>query len=114
MRHPSHMHRVRPLRIFTVIAFATATAAGVAAQGAPPAQAAPPVQAKSAIIEKIIVKVNGEILTQSELERDQIETLQRQQNSKIVDPKSLSTDAGLSKALQEITPQLLADASMSC
>jgi peptidyl-prolyl cis-trans isomerase SurA len=110
MRHPSHMNRVRPLHIVSVIAFATAMVAGVAAQGAPPAQATPPAQAKSAIIEKIIVKVNGEVLTQSELERDQIEALQRQQNSKLVDAKSLSTDAGLSKALQEITPQLLADA----
>jgi len=105
------MYRVRPLHILiSIVAFATATVAGLAAQGVPPAQATPPSQAKSAIVEKIIVKVNGEILTQSELERDQIDTLQRQQNAKIVDPKSISTDAGLSKALQEITPQLLADA----
>jgi parvulin-like peptidyl-prolyl isomerase len=87
------MYRVRPLHIVGIIAFVTATVAGAAAQGAPPAQATPPAQAKSGIIEKIIVKVNGEILTQSELERDQIETLQRQQNSKVVDAKQLSTDA---------------------
>ena len=99
------MNRVRSLRILILlVAFAAAMVAGVGAQGAPPAQS------KSAIIEKIIVKVNGEILTQSELERDQIETIQRQQNSKAVDPKQLSTDAGLSKALQDITPQLLVEA----
>lgn len=111
MRHPSHMYRVRPLQIlFSIIAFAIAMAAGVAAQATPPAQAVPPSQLKSAIVEKIIVKVNGEILTQSELEREQIRTLQEQQNAKIVDPKQLSTDAGLSKAIQEITPKLLVEA----
>jgi len=35
------MHRVRLVHIVSVIAFVTATVAGVAAQGAPPAQAAP-------------------------------------------------------------------------
>jgi peptidyl-prolyl cis-trans isomerase SurA len=111
MRHPSHMYRMRPLQILvSIIGFAAATVAGVTAQGAPPAQTAAPAQPKSAIIEKIIVKVNGEVLTQSELEREQIETLQQQQNAKIVDPKQLATDAGLSKAIQDITPQLLVDA----
>lgn len=95
------MNRVRPLLI---VAFAAALVAGVAAQGTPPAQP------KSAIIEKIIVKVNGEILTQSELELEQIETLQQQKNAKIVDAKQLSTDPGLLKALQEITPKLLVEA----
>ena len=104
MRHPSHMYRVRPLHIVGIFAFVTATVAGVAAQGVPS------VQSKSGIIEKIIVKVNGEILTQSELESEQIKSLQEQQNAKVVDAKQLSTDAGLAKALQEITPQLLVDA----
>jgi peptidyl-prolyl cis-trans isomerase SurA len=99
----STMNPVRPLLV-VVLAFAVAAVPGVAAQGTAPAQA------KSAIVEKIIVKVNGEILTQTELEREQIETLQQQQNAKIVDPKQLSTDVGLSKALQEITPKLLVEA----
>ena len=103
MNSPLHMNSVRSLLV-VILAFAIAPVAGVAAHGAPPAQA------KSAIVEKIIVKVNGEILTQSELEREQIETLQQQQNAKIVDPKQISTDAGLSKALQEITPRLLVEA----
>jgi len=98
------MYRVRPLHIVGIFAFVTATVAGVAAQGVPS------VQSKSGIIEKIIVKVNGEILTQSELESEQIKSLQEQQNAKVVDAKQLSTDAGLAKALQEITPQLLVDA----
>src|SRR5688572_12408487 len=101
MSSPSYMNRVRPLLI---VAFAAALVAGVAAQGLPPAQP------KSAIVEKIIVKVNGEILTQSELELEQIETLQQQKNAKIVDAKQLSTDPGLLKALQEITPRLLVEA----
>jgi peptidyl-prolyl cis-trans isomerase SurA len=103
MGNPLQMNRDRPL--FIVVAALVASAvAGLSAQSLPAAQS------KSAIIEKVIVKVNGEILTQSELEREQIEALQRQQNAKIVDPKTLSTDAGLSKALQEITPQLLVEA----
>ena len=74
-----------------------------------PQAPAPPAQSKSAIVEKIIVKVNGEILTQSELERMQIDTLQREQNAKVTKPRELSTDAGLTKALSEITPRLLVE-----
>ncbi len=100
------MNRVRPLLI--VAGWITVLAAVTGAQSAPqtPAQ---PVQAKSSIVEKVIVKVNGEILTQSELERMQIDTLQREQNAKVTKPRELSTDAGLTKALAEITPRLLVE-----
>ena len=98
------MNRVRPLLI--VAGWITVMAAGAGAQSAPPT---PPAPAKSSIIEKVIVKVNGEILTQSELERLQIDTLQREQNAKVTKPRELSTDAGLTKALSEITPRLLVE-----
>lgn len=55
------------------------------------------------ILEQILVKVNGEILTKTELEQRQI-TVLRQRN-----PQLLQDDAALKRALAEITPQLLVD-----
>jgi peptidyl-prolyl cis-trans isomerase SurA len=60
------------------------------------------------VIQKVIVKVNGEIFTQTELEQRQIEML-RQRNQQ-VDPKALETDAGLRAALSQVTPEVLDDA----
>jgi peptidyl-prolyl cis-trans isomerase SurA len=62
---------------------------------------------QSAILERIIVKVNGEILTQTQLEDLQIEVL-RDQN-KQVERKALSTNEEVRKALLEVTPALLVD-----
>ena len=86
------------------IAFAAAVLLATLAPGL----AAQDPRGKSFIIERIIVKVNGEILTQSELEKLQIEQLQDQKRSTA--PIDLSTDPALIKALQEITPSLLVDA----
>lgn len=61
------------------------------------------------IIQKVIVKVNGEIFTQTDLERRQIEAL-REQNRRVENPEALQTDAGLRAALSEVTPVLLNDA----
>jgi parvulin-like peptidyl-prolyl isomerase len=55
------------------------------------------------ILEQILVKVNGEILTKTDLEQRQTSVL-RQRN-----PQALQDDEGLRRALQEITPQLLVD-----
>jgi peptidyl-prolyl cis-trans isomerase SurA len=55
------------------------------------------------ILEQILVKVNGEILTKTELEQRQIAVL-RQRN-----PQALQDDAAVKQALVEITPQLLVD-----
>ena len=52
--------------------------------------------------------MNGEILTQTEIEQLQIEAL-RQQNRQVTE-KDLATDAGLRTALAAITPGLLAEA----
>lgn len=62
---------------------------------------------QSAILERIIVKVNGEILTQTQLETRQIQEL-RDQNKQIESRKELSND-DVAKALIEITPALLVD-----
>src|SRR5262245_33068499 len=59
------------------------------------------------IIEQILVKVNGEIFTKTDLEQRQVSVL-RQRGQQM----DLKTDAGnqqLRKALDEITPQLMVD-----
>jgi parvulin-like peptidyl-prolyl isomerase len=57
------------------------------------------------IIEQILVKVNGEILTKSDLEQRQIMALRQR------DPNFRpASDADLQKALAEITPTVLVDA----
>ena len=55
------------------------------------------------IIEQILVKVNGEILTKTDLEQRQVQTLR----AKGLQP---ADDAALKKAIEEITPQIVADA----
>lgn len=58
------------------------------------------------IIEQVLVKVNGEIITKTDLEDRQIAALREMR----VDPATLQTDEGLRKALAEVTPQILVDA----
>ena len=64
---------------------------------------------RAEIIEQVLVKVNGEILTKTELEQRQIQALRSRAGTDI-DPESLKNDEGLKKALAEITPRLLVDA----
>jgi peptidyl-prolyl cis-trans isomerase SurA len=66
---------------------------------------ASPVQGQQ-IIEQILVKVNGEILTKTDLESRQIQALRDQ--SQALDPEKLKNDAELQKALREVTPAILA------
>lgn len=60
------------------------------------------------IIEQVIVKVNGEILTKTELENRQIAALR--QMGQQIDPKTNPSDAQLRKMLDQVTPQLLVNA----
>ena len=60
------------------------------------------------IIEQILVKVNGEIFTKSDLEQRQIATLR--QKGQAMDLKSDPSNAALRKALDEITPQIMVEA----
>src|ERR1700730_16032416 len=62
------------------------------------------------IIEQILVKVNGEIITKTELEQRQVAALRQKMQGQQVDPESLKNDETLKKALAEITPQLLVNA----
>jgi len=58
------------------------------------------------VIEQILVKVNGEIFTKSDLEARQVLVL-RQQMGQQVDLKSDPTDTQLRKMLDEVTPDLI-------
>ena len=66
-------------------------------------------QQKSTIIQKIIVKVNGEILTQTDLEDQQIDAL-REKNPKLRGIEDFQSDAQLQAALAEVTPDVLVKA----
>src|SRR6185436_10096360 len=61
------------------------------------------------VLEQVLVKVNGEIFTKTELEARQVQVLREKMQQK-VDPEALKTDAALKKALIEITPQILVEA----
>ena len=60
------------------------------------------------IVEQIVVKVNGEIMTKTELEERQVAAIRAR--NRTATAEDLKNDAQLQKALEEITPQLLVDA----
>jgi peptidyl-prolyl cis-trans isomerase SurA len=64
--------------------------------------------ARAEIIEQILVKVNGEIFTKSDLEQRQVAALR--QKGQQFDPKNDPQNQQLRKALDEITPQIMVDA----
>lgn len=64
---------------------------------------------RAEIIEQVLVKVNGEIITKTDLENRQVAAL-RQQLRQNIDADDLRNDEQLRKALDEITPQILVDA----
>src|SRR6266702_2239343 len=63
---------------------------------------------RAEIIEQILVKVNGEIFTKSDLEQRQVAALR--QKGQQFDPKNDPGNQQLRKALDEITPQIMVDA----
>lgn len=69
-------------------------------QPAPP----PSPQTKGVVLQKIIVKVNGEIFTQTDLEQQQVLLLREK------DPKLGQNDAALQAAIAEVTPTILVEA----
>ena len=60
------------------------------------------------VIEQIIVKVNGEILTKTELENRQVAALR--QMGQQIDPKANPSDTQLRQMLDQVTPQLMVNA----
>jgi peptidyl-prolyl cis-trans isomerase SurA len=110
----------------TLIALSACLAVGVGAaqpsaqstQASPVPQAQTPSAADAAvaatpargqIIQRILVKVNGEILTQTDLEELQIAALQ-ERNRQVSNPQDLRNDATLRALLVEMTPKILMDA----
>jgi parvulin-like peptidyl-prolyl isomerase len=82
--------------------FRSAAAMGVALFAASLATAV-----RAEIIEQILVKVNGEILTKTDLEARQIAALR--QRGQQMDLRSDQGNVQLKKALDEVTPQILVD-----
>src|ERR1700750_772925 len=64
--------------------------------------------ARGEIIEQILVKVNGDIFTKTDLEQRQIAALR--QKGQAIDLKPSPNTAQLRKALDEITPQIMVEA----
>lgn len=98
-------------KLLSVVAVLMVVPGPLSAQNpAPGTPTATPVSSpNSTIIQKIIVKVNGEIFTQGELEFRLIQTL-RQQNKSVTKAEQLNSDPALQSALAEITPGILLDA----
>ncbi|HWP99771.1 MAG TPA: SurA N-terminal domain-containing protein, partial [Vicinamibacterales bacterium] len=71
------------------------------------AATAGPAPAGGEILERILVKVNGEILTQTDLEQRQILAL-RQRNVQLRE-EDLASDGKLQQLLAEITPDVLVE-----
>ena len=61
------------------------------------------------VIEQVLVKVNGDIITKSELESRQIAAI-RQRMSQDVSPESLKNSDELKKVVAEVTPRILVEA----
>ena len=62
------------------------------------------------VIEQVLVKVNGDIITKTELEQRQVAALRERLNGRNIDPEMLKNDEQLKKALAEITPRVLVNA----
>ena len=62
------------------------------------------------VIEQVLVKVNGDIITKTQLEQRQVAALRQRLNGQNVDPEMLKNDEQLKKALAEITPRVLVNA----
>src|SRR6476620_7624676 len=64
---------------------------------------------RAEIIEQVLVKVNGDIITKTDLEQRQVAVL-RQKMQGQVDQAAMKNDETLKKMLAEVTPQLIVNA----
>ena len=64
--------------------------------------------ASAEILEQVLVKVNGDILTKTELEAKQVSALRGRINSS-VDAEAMKNDDALKKMIAEVTPRILVD-----
>jgi peptidyl-prolyl cis-trans isomerase SurA len=61
---------------------------------------------RAQVIEQVLVKVNGDIITKTELEARQIQAI-RDRMKQDIDPASLKNDEQLKKLIAEVTPRIL-------
>jgi peptidyl-prolyl cis-trans isomerase SurA len=64
---------------------------------------------RAEIIEQVLVKVNGDIISKTELEARQIAAI-RQRMNQDVSPEAMKNDEQLKKVLAEVTPRILVEA----
>jgi peptidyl-prolyl cis-trans isomerase SurA len=62
------------------------------------------------VIEQVLVKVNGDIITKTELEARQVQALRQKMAGAQIDPEAMKNDETLKKSLAEITPMLIVNA----
>jgi parvulin-like peptidyl-prolyl isomerase len=88
----------------------TQTAPQTPATPAPAIEVAPPLApgTKTVIIQRVLVKVNGEAFTQTDLERLQTEALAK--SSQQADLRNVDSDSVIQRQLQKITPGILSQA----
>jgi peptidyl-prolyl cis-trans isomerase SurA len=77
------------------------TAAAVLASGA---------GTRADVIEQVLVKVNGDIITKTDLEQRQVASIRQRLNGQNVDPEMLKSDEQLKKVLADVTPQVIVNA----
>lgn len=63
---------------------------------------------RAEVIEQVLVKVNGDIITKTELENRQIQAI-RERMKQDIDPASLKNDEQLKKILADVTPRILVE-----
>jgi peptidyl-prolyl cis-trans isomerase SurA len=93
------------IAVFGLVALLASPAGLLAQDPAPPAPAAP----HSQIIQRVIVKVNGEIFTQTDLVERQIEVL-KDRKLPVTSAEDLQNNERLKATLVEITPDILLSA----
>src|SRR4051812_7887832 len=70
---------------------------------------ATPRAASGEVLEQVLVKVNGDIITKTDLEQRQVAALRQRLNGQ-VDQSAMKNDEQLKKMLAEITPQVIVNA----
>lgn len=68
------------------------------------------VPTRAEIIEQVLVKVNGDIITKTELEQRQVSALRQRMQGQLDADALKNNDAALKKMLAEVTPQLIVSA----
>src|SRR5918993_5108985 len=67
------------------------------------------VPVRGQIIEQVLVKVNGDIITKTDLENRQIAAIRQRMNQDVT-PEAMKNDDQLKKTLAEVTPRILVEA----